>query len=48
MTSPPYWGLRDYSVQRQIGLEGDFPEYLEPIVAAFRKAWRARMPDITC
>ena len=23
VTSPPYWGLRDYGVDGQIGLEGD-------------------------
>jgi len=29
ITSPPYWGLRDYGVPGQWGLEPDFHEYLE-------------------
>jgi len=29
ITSPPYWGLRDYSIKGQWGLEDDFHEYLE-------------------
>jgi len=29
ITSPPYWGLRDYKVEGQWGLEKDFREYLE-------------------
>ena len=29
ITSPPYWGLRDYKIEGQWGLEPDFHEYLE-------------------
>jgi len=29
ITSPPYWGLRDYGVDGQWGLEADFKQYLE-------------------
>lgn len=25
VTSPPYWGLRDYGIEEQIGLEGTMP-----------------------
>jgi len=28
-TSPPYWGLRDYGVKGQLGLEPDFRDYLK-------------------
>ena len=28
ISSPPYWGLRDYSVEGQLGLEPDFHDYL--------------------
>jgi len=28
ITSPPYWGLRDYGVSGQWGLESDFKDYL--------------------
>ncbi len=31
ITSPPYWGLRDYGVEGQWGLEPDFHEYLEKL-----------------
>jgi DNA modification methylase len=33
MTSPPYWGLRDYDVDGQIGLEDSLAEYIEELVA---------------
>lgn len=36
VTSPPYWGLRDYGHPKQIGLEPTFEEYVEVIVAFFR------------
>ena len=29
MTSPPYWGLRDYGVEGQLGLEKTPQEYVE-------------------
>lgn len=29
MTSPPYWGLRDYNVDNQLGQEETFTEYIE-------------------
>ncbi len=29
ITSPPYWGLRDYKIEGQWGLEKDFHEYLQ-------------------
>ena len=36
ITSPPYWGLRDYGVPGQIGLEKTPEEYVEKIVQVFR------------
>jgi len=33
ITSPPYWGLRDYGVKGQIGLEPTLEEYLEKMLA---------------
>ncbi len=36
VTSPPYWGLRDYGVAGQIGLEPTVQEYVETIVGVFR------------
>jgi len=33
ITSPPYWGLRDYGIEGQIGLEPTLEEYLEKLLA---------------
>lgn len=35
VTSPPYWGLRDYGVSGQIGLERTVGEYIETMVHVF-------------
>ena len=35
-TSPPYWGLRDYKVEGQIGLEKTLAEYVHKMVRLFR------------
>lgn len=32
MTSPPYWGLRDYGAEGQLGLEKTFEEYLHKLL----------------
>ena len=32
VTSPPYWGLRDYGVDGQIGLEPTLGEHLDAMV----------------
>lgn len=40
LTSPPYWGLRDYGVQGQIGLEESFDAFLERLVMVFRSVRR--------
>lgn len=32
VTSPPYWGLRDYGVTGQIGLEGTIRDYVKTLV----------------
>jgi DNA modification methylase len=39
-TSPPYWGLRDYGVSGQIGLEIQPTEYINKIVEIFREIKR--------
>lgn len=36
VTSPPYWGLRDYGVEGQLGLEPTPGEYVERMVEVFR------------
>lgn len=39
-TSPPYWGLRDYGVDGQIGLEPTLGEHIEVMIAVFRELRR--------
>ena len=41
ITSPPYWGLRDYGVKGQLGLEKTPEEYVNKLVKIFREAKRA-------
>lgn len=40
VTSPPYWGLRDYGVEGQIGLERTLGEHLDVMVVVFREVRR--------
>lgn len=48
VTSPPYWALRDYGIDGQLGLEASPWQYLEDLVAIFREVWRVLAPDGTC
>lgn len=45
VTSPPYWGLRDYGVDGQIGLEETMAEYIGKLVDVFREVRRVLRPD---
>jgi len=47
ITSPPYWGLRDYGVEGQIGLEKTPEEYVSKIVEVFREVKRVLRDDGT-
>lgn len=47
VTSPPYWGLRDYGVEGQIGLEPTPEGYVEKMVEVFREVWRVLRDDGT-
>ena len=40
ISSPPYWGLRDYGVEGQIGLEKTPEEYVSKMVEIFREVKR--------
>lgn len=40
VTSPPYWGLRNYGVEGQVGLEPTPEEYVEKLVTIFREVKR--------
>lgn len=48
VTSPPYFGLRDYGVPGQIGLEPTLADYLATMVAVFRDVRRVLRSDGTC
>lgn len=47
ITSPPYYQLRDYGVNGQIGLEETVEEYISKLVAVFREVKRVLRPDGT-
>ena len=47
VTSPPYWGLRDYGVSGQIGLEPTPEDYVATMVAVFREVRRVLRDDGT-
>lgn len=40
VTSPPYFGHRDYGVKEQIGAEGSPLDYIEQITLVFDEIWR--------
>jgi len=48
VTSPPYWGLRDYGIEGQLGLEPTFHEYLDRLIAIFDEVKRVLRKDGTC
>lgn len=47
VTSPPYYALRDYEAEGQIGREATPEEYIERLVAVFHEVKRALRPDGT-
>ena len=47
VTSPPYWGLRDYGHDGQIGLEQTPDEYVAELVEVFREVRRVLADDGT-
>jgi DNA modification methylase len=47
VTSPPYWGLRDYGDTGQLGLEPTPEQYVTNLVAVFREVRRVLRDDGT-
>lgn len=45
VTSPPYWSVRDYGHECQIGLEDTLPEYLDRLMAVFGEVHRVLSDD---
>lgn len=48
VTSPPYWALRDYGVEGQLGLEPTFQEYINKLCDIFDEVKRVLRKDGTC
>lgn len=47
ITSPPYWGLRDYGIDNQIGLEPSLAQFLNRLTFVFAEVKRVLKPDGT-
>lgn len=47
VTSPPYWGLRDYGIAEQIGLEASMHQFINRLVAIFTEVKRVLTEDGT-
>lgn len=45
VTSPPYWGLRDYNIPDQIGLEPTLPQFINRLLAIFGEVRRVLRKD---
>ena len=48
ITSPPYWALRDYKVDGQLGLEPTIDEYVNKLTAIFDQVKRVLKKTGTC
>lgn len=48
VTSPPYWGLRDYGIAGQLGCEPTLGEHVEKMVGIFREIRRVLKPSGVC
>jgi len=57
VTSPPYWGLRDYGTpdvewpdgwKGSLGLESDFLDYIRHLMQIMEQVWRVLKPTGTC
>ena len=48
VTSPPYYALRDYGVDGQIGLEDSPEAYIKRLVGVFHEVKRVLKPTGTC
>lgn len=48
ITSPPYWALRDYGTDSQLGLEKTADEFVESLMILFNEIHRVLKPTGTC
>ncbi len=47
VTSPPYWSLRDYGIDGQLGLEASVHDFVEALAELFDDVRRVLTPDGT-
>jgi site-specific DNA-methyltransferase (adenine-specific) len=47
VTSPPYWALRDYNIDGQIGLQASLDDYIQSLVEVFTEVRRVTREDGT-
>lgn len=47
ITSPPYWGVRDYGFDNQIGSENNLKDYIDTLVSVFSEVRRILKPEGT-
>jgi DNA modification methylase len=48
VTSPPYWALRDYGVEGQLGLENTFQDYIDKLLEIFTECKRVLKENGSC
>ena len=48
ISSPPYWGLRDYGVDEQIGNENEFTDFINKLTEIYKEVYRVLKPKGTC
>lgn len=48
VSSPPYWGLRDYGVNGQVGNENDYIEFVDRLTEIYKEVYRVLKPEGTC
>jgi DNA modification methylase len=48
ISSPPFWALRDYGVDGQLGLEPTFEEYIDKLCGIYDEVKRVLRNDGTC
>lgn len=48
ITSPPYWKLRDYEDEGQIGQEETFQEYIDKLISIYDEVFRILKPNGSC
>ena len=48
ITSPPYWGLKNYGIDGQLGVERTFNEYIVNLILIFNETKRVLREDGVC